>query len=88
MLVDCLISKIGDTTYHIYFLCVAHCISIFIGWNVSVFMYISTYGSPSLQAQSGYLVIVELPLSYTLGCASTDCMFADIKSVVYYSVYI
>ena len=75
-------SKIGYTTHHAYFHCVAHCISISISWNVSVFMNNCTYGSPSLQPQSVYLVIVELPCHSIY--ARTDCMFADIKSIVYY----
>ena len=77
-------SRIEDTTYHLCFHWVAHCISIFIGWNVSVFTYICMYGSPSLQAQSVYLVNFELPLSLTLIYTRTDCMFAVIKSIVYY----
>ena len=51
---------------HVYFHWVAHCISIFIGWNISVVTYISTYGSPSFQAQSIYVVNVEFPLSFNL----------------------
>ena len=50
--------------------------------------YICMHGNPSLQVQSDYLVIVELSLSFTLTHERTDCMFADIKSVVYYSGHI
>ena len=73
-------SEIGDTAYHLYFHRVAHCISIFMGWNVSVFTYNCTYVNPSLHAQSVCLVIVELPLS-TLTHARTDCMSAYINQL-------